>query len=119
MLGLLIILIAVGMGFCSGYAVREMESRRRRRIARGDAPAAHPQRRAPPAAGAGRDDLMINLEGLLVAANGSFSGRRKASRRTPQVDPRRQPDEFDGAVRDLLGELNRRPSAPSPHPVRQ
>ncbi|WP_407150920.1 hypothetical protein [Bradyrhizobium sp. ORS 86] len=118
MLGLLIILIAIGIGFCSGYTVREMESRRRRRIARGDAPAVRPQRRAPPVAGAGRDDL-INLEGLLVAANGSFSGRRRASRGTPQVDPRRQPDEFDGAVRDLLGELNRRPSAPSPQPVRQ
>ncbi|WGS19544.1 MULTISPECIES: hypothetical protein [unclassified Bradyrhizobium] len=117
MLGLLIILIAMGIGFGSGYGLREMKSRRRRRAARGDVPAVQPQQHTPPLIGAGREDL-INLEGLLVAAN-AFSGRRRASRSAQQVDPRRQPDEFDGAVRDLLGELNRRTPAPSPQPARQ
>ncbi|KWV52933.1 hypothetical protein AS156_09890 [Bradyrhizobium macuxiense] len=118
MLGLVIIFIALGIGFGSGYALREMKSRRRRRAARGDVPVVKPQRPAIPVAGAGRDDV-INLEGLLVAANDDFSGRRQASRDARQVDPRRQPDEFDGAVRDLLGELNRRPSAQAPRPVQQ
>jgi hypothetical protein len=118
MLGLLIIVIALGIGFGSGYGVREMISRRRRRIARGDLPPAQPQRRAPEAmaAVAKRADA-INLERLLIAANDDLSGRR---RQQPlggqQLDQNVEPDEYDGAVRNLLGELNRRPSEPTSAP---
>jgi hypothetical protein len=113
MLGLLIIVIALGVGFASGYGVREMISRHRRRIARGDLPPAQPRRREPEAlvAGAERVDA-INLERLLIAANDDLSNRRRALQEGGQR-LEAQPDEFDGAVRNLLGELNRRPSAPS------
>ncbi|MFB9268605.1 hypothetical protein ACFFWD_36740 [Bradyrhizobium erythrophlei] len=112
MLGLLIILVALGIGFGSGYGIREMISRRRRRAARGDVP------KAQPLADTGRDDA-INLERLLVAANDDLSGRRRQ-----QPSGRGQPaqafqsEQFDGAVRDLLGELNRRPSEQSSSPRR-
>jgi hypothetical protein len=114
MLGLLIIVIVLGIGFGSGYGVREMISRRRRRIARGGLPPAQPQRGEPEAlvADVGRADA-INLERLLIAANDDLSSRRQQQPRGQQVDRKVQPDEFDGAVRGLLGELNRQPSEPS------
>ncbi|QPF83537.1 hypothetical protein IC762_28105 [Bradyrhizobium genosp. L] len=115
MLGILIILIAMGIGFVAGYGVREMISQKRRRLARGEQPKAQPQRSEAVVAPTGPEDA-INLERLLVAANDDLSSRR----RQQAVDHNRQPDQFDGAVRDLLGELNRRPSgAPSlPREVR-
>jgi hypothetical protein len=121
MLGLLIIVIVLGIGFGSGYGVREMISRRRRRIARGGLPPAQPQRGEPEAlvADVGRADA-INLERLLIAANDDLSSRRQPPPRGgQQVDQRVQPDEFDGAVRGLLGELNREPSEPSSSPHHQ
>ncbi|WP_426436448.1 hypothetical protein [Bradyrhizobium genosp. P] len=121
MLGLLIIVIALGIGFGSGYGVREMISRRRRRMARGDLPRAPWQKREGEAlvAGPERGDA-INLERLLIAANDDLSSRRRDQPRDRrQVDQKVQPDEYDGAVRNLLGELNRRPSAPSSGPHHQ
>lgn len=118
MLGLLIILIALGIGFAAGYGVRATISRRRRRAARGNASKSKPLPNEAPVAGMGRDDV-INLEGLLVAANDDLSSRREALNGRPQGDRYRQPEEFDGAVRDLLGELNRRPSGASSHPIQQ
>lgn len=110
MLALLIILIFFGLGLGTGYGWREMISRRRRRLARGELPEAAVQRRKPLAAG----NEAINLERLLVAANDDHSARRRPQPSTRQQgDQPVQPEEFDGAVRDLLGELNRRPQAPS------
>lgn len=114
MLGLLIIVIVLGIGFGSGYGVREMISRRRRRIARGGLPPTQPQRGEPEAlvADVGRADA-INLERLLIAANDDLSSRRRQPPRGgQQADQNVRPDEFDGAVRGLLGELNRHPSTP-------
>ena len=115
MLGLLIIVIVFGIGVGTGYGWREMISRRRRRIARGDLPPAQsqPHEPAPLVVGAERTDA-INLERLLIAANDDLSGRRRQQPHgRQQADQTVRPDEFDGAVRGLLGELNRRPSAPS------
>jgi hypothetical protein len=117
MAGLLIILIALGLGFGAGYAVRAAISQRRRRAARGDAPKLGRQPGLPGVASAGRDDT-INLEGLLVAANDDVSGRRQQSPPREQGFETIQPEQFDGAVRDLLGELNRRPSEP-PSPAQR
>lgn len=111
MLGFLILLIAMGVGFAAGYGVREMISRKRRRLARGEIAKPQPGRSVADVATESREDA-INLERLLVAANDDVSARR----RQQAPDPNRQPDQFDGAVRDLLGELNRRPSGPSSPP---
>jgi|GEM_PF-6965218 len=114
MLGLLIILIAFGLGLGTGYGWRDMISRRRRKLARGTlAPAEAPQRELLGAASADND--AINLERLLIAANDDHSARRRQQpQATQQGDQPMQSEEFDGAVRDLLGELNRRPQPPSP-----
>ena len=115
MLGLLILLIAMGIGFGAGYGVREMISRKRRRLARGEIARVQPERSVTVVAAAESHEDAINLERLLVAANDDISARR----RQQPADPDRRPDQFDGAVRDLLGELNRRPQAPSsPREVR-
>ncbi len=118
MLGLLIILVVFSIGFGTGYGVRETISRRRRRAARGDIARAQPRRPELPTADAEGDDA-INLERLLVAANDDLSGRRRGQppRRSQQA-PAMRSEEFDGAVRDLLGELNRRPSEQSSSPRR-
>ncbi|MBR0873481.1 hypothetical protein JQ633_24200 [Bradyrhizobium tropiciagri] len=106
-MGLLILLIAMAIGFGVGYGVREMISRRRRRAARGER---GESQRSEAAVAPAADDA-INLERLLVAANDDITGRRRQS--LPDagqpVDPKTRSEEFDGAVRDLLGELNRRP----------
>ena len=126
MLGLLIILIAFGLGLGTGYGWREMISRRRRRLARGELAEAAPPRREPlpprrePLGAATAGDDAINLERLLVAANDDHSARRRQQPRTGlEGDQPMQSEEFDGAVRDLLGELNRRPQAPSSASHRQ
>ncbi|QOZ27849.1 hypothetical protein XH93_32715 [Bradyrhizobium sp. CCBAU 51753] len=109
MMGLLIILLTFGLGYGAGFVVRGIVARRRRRAARGEG---RPQQRKPVAA-AGRDEA-INLEGLLVAANDDVSGRRRQRPGAAQpADRHPRTDEFDGAVRDLLGELHRRPEQPS------
>ena len=109
MMGLLIILLTFGLGYGAGFVVRGIVARRRRRAARGEG---RPQQRKPVAA-AGRDEA-INLEGLLVAANDDVSGRRRQRPSVAQpADRHPRTDEFDGAVRDLLGELGRRPERPS------
>ena len=113
-MGLLILLIAMAIGFGAGYGVRERISRRRRRAARGDK--GQPQRREAAVAGTAGD--AINLERLLVAANDDVTTRQRQQQGAGQaVDHTTRPDEeFDGAVRDLLGELNRRPSRASASP---
>lgn len=118
MLELLIVVLVTGIGFVSGYGVRELISRRRRRSAlRGHASKVGTSRRQAPV---GHDDA-IDAEALL-AANDDVSAR---SRRDPpgvqQADHATAPDELDGAVRDLLGELGRRTAKPSsvPHRRRQ
>jgi hypothetical protein len=110
MMGFLIILIIFGLGYAAGFVVRGIVVRRRRRAARGEL---RPQQRAPAVAASGRDEA-INLERLLVAANDDVSGRRRQRpSAVQQADRDAQTDEFDGAVRDLLGELNRRPERSS------
>ena len=107
-MGLLILLIAMGIGFGVGYGVRERISRRRRRAARGDK-GQSPRSEAAVAAPA---DDAINLERLLVAANDDITGRRRQqppAAGQPVNHTTRPDEEFDGAVRDLLGALNRRP----------
>ena len=113
MLGLLIILIAFGLGLGTGYGWRDMISRRRRKLARGALPSAEVPQREPLSAAA--DDDAINLERLLIAANDDHSARRRQQPLAAQQGDQPMPsEEFDGAVRDLLGELNRRPQPPSP-----
>ena len=118
MLGFLILLIAVGIGFAAGYGVRAEISRRRRRAARGDSSSAPSEPNEAVVAGGAERDYAINLERLLVAANDDFNGRRRQQQ--PQggqpVDHSAESEEFDGAVRDLLGELNRRPPGASATP---
>jgi hypothetical protein len=63
-----------------------------------------------------RGDLAINLDDLLVAANDDVAGGRRRQQREQGVERSEQPDDFDGAVRDLLSELNRRSSQP-PEPA--
>ena len=90
MLELLIVVLVTGIGFVSGYGVRELISRRRRR----SLPRAH-----APTVRAANDD---------ISARGWYrpTGTQSADQATP-------PDELDGAVRDLLGELGRRNTKPS------
>ncbi|WP_166298333.1 hypothetical protein [Bradyrhizobium sp. 2S1] len=98
MLELLIVVLVAGIGFASGYGVRELISRRRRRS---------PPRVHAPKARAANDD---------ISARGRYrpTGTQQADYATP-------PDELDGAVRDLLGELSRRTAKPpsAPHRRRQ
>ena len=110
--GFLILVVVFGLGVGAGYGWREIISRRRRRIARSQRPAAEVPPDEPVGAGAGRDDA-IDLDGLLVAANDDRSGLRQPPRGSQHPDQTRQADDFDGAVRNLLGELNRRPPAQS------
>src|SRR5262245_21102380 len=107
-MGLLILLIAMAIGFGAGYGLREMISRRRRRAARGE----KAQTPWSEAAVAATGDDAINLEGLLVAANDDITGRRRqppTGAGQPANNQTEPDEEFDGAVRDLLGALNRRP----------
>ncbi|UGY12156.1 hypothetical protein [Bradyrhizobium septentrionale] len=90
MLELLIVVLVAGIGFASGYGVRELISRRRRRS---------PLRVHAPKARAANDDI-------------SMQGRQRPTG-TQQANHATPPDELDGAVRDLLGELSRRTAKPS------
>ncbi|MCS3447058.1 MULTISPECIES: hypothetical protein [Bradyrhizobium] len=99
MLEFLIVVLVAGVGFVSGYGVRELISRRRRR----SAPRAHV--RAP----------------HVLAANDDSSARNwyRPTGTQPSDHAIPPPDELDGAVRDLLGELSRRTANPSPAPHRR
>ncbi|SDF68623.1 hypothetical protein [Bradyrhizobium brasilense] len=99
MLELLIVALVAGIGFISGYGARELISRRRRR----SAPRAHV--RAPQVRAANDDS----------SASGWY--RRTGTQPADHAIP--PPDELDGAVRDLLGELSRRNANPSPAPHRR
>lgn len=96
MLELLIVVLVTGIGFVSGYGVRALISRRRRRS---------PQRAHAPTVRAANDD---------ISARGWY--RPTGAQRTDQATP--PSDELDGAVRDLLGELGRRTAKPSSAPQR-
>jgi hypothetical protein len=106
MLAFLILAVTFGLGFAAGYGVRDLISRRRRR--RGGVSRKPLEPKAAPA-----DDLVMNLDGLLVAANDDVAGTRRRQQREPSVERSEKPDDFDGAVRDLLSELNRRSSEPA------
>ena len=126
MLDILLLIALIGTGFGLGYGVRELISRRRRHRYRfrdrpGDGepdpdaePAnpkpAHPRPANPAAEPAG--DFAIHLDRLLTAANDDRTGRGQRLQRLggQRVSPNRPRDEFEGAVQDLLGELNRRAS---------
>ncbi|WP_431015070.1 hypothetical protein [Bradyrhizobium pachyrhizi] len=99
MLELLIVVLVAGIGFVSGYGVRELISRRRRRSA------PRVRVRAPQVRAANDDS----------SARGWYrpTGTQGADHAIPP------PDELDGAVRDLLGELSRRTANPSPAPHRR
>lgn len=99
MLELLIVVLVAGIGFVSGYGVRELISRRRRR----SAPRVHV--RAPQVRAANDDS----------SARGWY--RPSGTQPTDHAIP--PPDELDGAVRDLLGELSRRSAKPSSAPQRR
>ena len=105
MLGFLIVAVTLGLGVASGYGVRELISRRRRYRRRHGGRSPQPQ-----AAPAG--DLAINLDRLLVAANDDAAAARRRRQRAAGVEGSEGPDEFDGAVRDLLSGVNRRSSQP-------
>jgi hypothetical protein len=109
MLAFLILAVSFGLGFASGYGVRDLISRRRRHRHRhgGVSPRPAPEPQTTPAG-----DLAINLDGLLVAANDDAAGARRRQQRERSVERSEKPDDFDGAVRDLLSELNRRSSQP-------
>jgi len=106
MLVLLILAVTVGLGFASGYGLRDLISRRRRRRGGMWSRAASKPQTTP------AGDLAINLDGLLVAANGHAAGPRPRQQHQRGDERSEQPDDFDGAVRDLLSELNRRSSQP-------
>jgi len=125
MLAFLILAVTFGLGFASGYQVRDLISRRRRqRHRRGGVsprPAPQPQTAPPGDLAINLDgdlainfdgDLAINLDGLLVAANDDVADARRRQQHERSVERSEKPDDFDGAVRDLLSELNRRSSQP-------
>jgi hypothetical protein len=123
MLAFLILAVTFGLGFASGYQVRDLISRRRRqRHWRGGVlprPAPQPQTAPPGDLAINLDgDLAINLDGLLVAANDDVADARRRQQHERSVERSEKPDDFDGAVRDLLSELNRRSSQP-PEPARR
>ncbi|MGF6312486.1 hypothetical protein ABIB82_007794 [Bradyrhizobium sp. i1.8.4] len=93
MLELLIVVLVTGIGFVSGYGVRELISRRRRRS---------PLRVHAPKERATNDDISSRWP----------PGTQLADHVTP-------PDGLDGAVRDLLGKLGRRTVTPSSAPRRR
>ncbi|MBR1208204.1 MULTISPECIES: hypothetical protein [unclassified Bradyrhizobium] len=107
MLELLIVVLVTGIGFVSGYGVRELISRRRRRFPLGvHAPkvgaARHWARRR-------HDD---DADALLAANDDISAGNLRQPPGTQQAGPATPPDELDGEVRDLLGELGRRTAKP-------
>ncbi|WP_076866136.1 hypothetical protein [Bradyrhizobium mercantei] len=105
MLEVLIVVLVAGIGFVSGYGVRELISRRKRRSS--------PQvRRSRRQATPGHDEAAA-----LLAANDDISARGRPW--PPAAQPVTPPDELDGAVRDLLGELSRRTANPSSTPHRR
>jgi hypothetical protein len=57
-------------------------------------------------------DLTINLDGVLVAANDDVAGARRRQQRERSAERSEEPDDLDGAARELLSELNRRSSQP-------
>lgn len=97
MLELLIVVLVTGIGFASGYGVRALISRRRRR----SSPRVH-----APTVRAANDD---------ISARGWY--RPTVTQSADQATP--PSDELDGAVRDLLGELGRRTTNPSSAPHRR
>ena len=109
MLAFLILAVTFGLGFASGYRVRDLISRRRRHRHRrgGVSPRPAPEPQTAPAG-----DLAINLDGLLLAANDDVADARRRQQHERSVERSEKPDDFDGAVRDLLSELNRRSSQP-------
>jgi hypothetical protein len=112
MLAFLILAVTFGFGIASGYGVRDLSSRRRRYRHRHGKSSPQPDRQPAPA-----DHLTINLDRLLVAANDDVAMRRR-QHSGQRLERREKPDDFDGAVRDLLSELNRR-SSEAPAPVRR
>ncbi|MGY3582897.1 hypothetical protein ACVIGB_008038 [Bradyrhizobium sp. USDA 4341] len=112
MLELLIVVLVTGIGFVSGYGVRALISRRRRR----SPPRVHtPDVRAS----RGRYGDDANADALLAANDDISAHRRRWVPRTPSADHTTPPEELDGAVRDLLGELGRRNIKPSSAPHRR
>ena len=113
MLAFLIVAVTFGLGIASGYGVLGLISRRHRHRHRrgGVSPRPAPEPQTAPAG-----DLAINLDGLLLAANDDVADARRRQQRERSVERSEKPDDFDGAVRDLLSELNRR-SSQSPEPA--
>ena len=126
----LILAAIIGASFGLGYGARELVSRQRRYRQRhglrdwpGEAvprpkPDLHnpkPDRRPVEPAG----DFAIDLDRLQIAANDDRTGRNRRSQDRQRVDPGIRRDELEGAVQDLLVELNRLASHDdaSPRPV--
>jgi hypothetical protein len=109
MLAFLILAVTFGLGFAAGYGVRDQISRSHRRGHRRGGVS----RKSPEPKGGPADDLVMDLDGLLVAANDDVAGTRRRQQHEPGVERSEKPDDFDGAVRDLLSELNRRSSEPA------
>ncbi|UFX47113.1 hypothetical protein HAP47_0010755 [Bradyrhizobium sp. 41S5] len=114
MVEFVIVVLVIGIGFVSGYGVRELISRRKRRSPLGvHAPkvraARHWARRR-------HDD---DADALLAANDDISAGNLRQPPGTQQHGPATPPDELDGAVRDLLGELSRRTAKPSSAPRRR
>ncbi|MGY4476880.1 hypothetical protein [Bradyrhizobium sp. USDA 3364] len=118
MLEFLIVVLVAGVGFVSGYGVRELISRRKRRS---PLPVHAPEVHAPHAwrPRPRRDDTGGDADAIL-AANDDISARsRHRASGLQQADLTTPPDELDCAVRDLLGELSRRIANPSETPQRR
>jgi hypothetical protein len=120
----LILAAIIGASFGLGYGARELVSRQRRYRRRhglrgwpGEAvpgPDLHnPEPDRQPVEPAG--DFAIDLDRLQIAANDDRTGRNQRAR----VDPGIRRDELEGAVQDLLVELNRLSSGEgaSPRPA--
>ncbi|MTV16037.1 MULTISPECIES: hypothetical protein [Bradyrhizobium] len=116
MLEFLIVVVVAGIGFISGYGVRDLISRRRRWSAPWrHAPRVRTSRRQPSAS---HDDAADAV--TLIAANDDNSARgRRWTPHAQKADHTAPPDELDGAVRELLGELGRRTARPSSTPHRR
>jgi hypothetical protein len=126
----LILAAIIGASFGLGYGARELVSRQRRHrhklrlrdwpdeaVPRPKPDLQNPKPDRRPVEPAG--DFAIDLDRLQIAANDDRTGRDQRSRDRQRVDPAIRRDELDGAVQDLLVELNRLSSheGASPRPA--